>query len=337
MTELLELKEKARHFYGKYEVYLLPVVKFILALTTFLLINANIGYMTRISGLPVTFVLALLCSVLPVNGIILFAMALILANLYSLSLEVCATALALFILIGLLYFRFSPKDGYYSVLTPISFVLHIPYIMPVSVGLLRAPYSMVSVISGTVIYYFLSGVKVNETLLGTVNEDTSETSKFVITLNQLLDNKEMYLVIATFILVMILVYAIRKMPIDHAWTIATVTGILVEFIILFAGFILLGISGKMIWLVVGNIISVLIAFFQQFMFFNLDYTRTERVQFEDDEYYYYVKAVPKMYVSTGDKQVKSFGNMDKSQQRRDRISKEDLAEEMGIDKDLLDM
>ena len=36
---------------------------------------------------------------------------------------------------------------------------------------------------------------------------------------------------------------------------------------------------------------------QQFLFMNLDYARTERVQFEDDDYYYYVKAVPKKTVA----------------------------------------
>ena len=30
-----------------------------------------------------------------------------------------------------------------------------------------------------------------------------------------------------------------------------------------------------------------------FFFFSVDYTCTEYVQFEDDDYYYYVKAVPR--------------------------------------------
>ena len=34
------------------------------------------------------------------------------------------------------------------------------------------------------------------------------------------------------------------------------------------------------------------------------YSRTENVQFEDDEYYYYVKAVPKVVVQMPEKQVK---------------------------------
>ncbi len=339
MSDLLEWKERVRHFYGKYEVYIIPVIKFVLAFTTFLLIGKNIGFMEKINSMPVILVVALLCAILPVNAIIVFSAGLILANLYALSLEVCAVAFLIFVLIGLLYFRFSPRDGYYTILTPVCFALHIPYAVPVSVGLLKAPYSIVSVVCGTVVYYFLSGVKENAVLLGRVqDESSSATSKFVVVLNQLMGNREMYLVISAFILMVVLVYVIRRMSVDHAWTIAIITGILLEFIVLFAGFMVLGISGKNIWLIAGNVISILIGLVLQFLFFNLDYSRTERVQFEDDEYYYYVKAVPKLYVTTMEKQVKSFsGKGHGAGKGRERISRKELAREMDIDEDLLDL
>ena len=44
----------------------------------------------------------------------------------------------------------------------------------------------------------------------------------------------------------------------------------------------------------------------EFFRFCLDYSRTEKVQFEDDEYYYYVKAVPKAIVAGTDKKVTRF-------------------------------
>ena len=44
----------------------------------------------------------------------------------------------------------------------------------------------------------------------------------------------------------------------------------------------------------------------EFLFFNLDYSRTERLQFEDDDYYYYVKAVPKVAVTAPEKNVKQI-------------------------------
>ena len=39
-------------------------------------------------------------------------------------------------------------------------------------------------------------------------------------------------------------------------------------------------------------------------FFSVDYARCENLQYEDDEYYYYVKAVPKLSVATPEKTVK---------------------------------
>ena len=41
----------------------------------------------------------------------------------------------------------------------------------------------------------------------------------------------------------------------------------------------------------------------EFFLFHVDYKRTERLQFEDDEYYYYVKAVPKI---TGAKKSREY-------------------------------
>ena len=44
----------------------------------------------------------------------------------------------------------------------------------------------------------------------------------------------------------------------------------------------------------------------------MDYSRTERVQFEDDEYYYYVKAVPKNTVALTEKKVKKIKGSEKA-------------------------
>ena len=70
----------------------------------------------------------------------------------------------------------------------------------------------------------------------------------------------------------------------------------------------------------------------QFFFFSLDYSRTERLQFEDDEYYYYVKAIPKAMVSGMDKKVTKFSGKEKEE----RLTKKRFAEEMDIDEELLD-
>lgn len=332
MTTLLELKEKLTRFYGKYDIYITPVIKFTVALTAFLLINHNIGYMEKISSTPSALILALICSILPVGGAVFIGSVLILLDMYALSLEVCIVALILFILMYILYFRFSPKNEYGVLLTPICFGLNIPFVMPVGMGLLRELYSMFSLVCGIVLYFFLNGVKQNETTLGGVDEKDAATSKIVVALNQLLGNREMYLVLAIMVVTLVIVYIIRKMSIEHAWAVAIIFGILFEAVGMIAGDMVLGISGKTITILVGSIISCVIAFVIQFLFFNLDYSRTERLQFEDDEYYYYVKAVPKAIVAGTDKKVTRFSG----KEEQDRMTKKRFAEEMEIDEDLLD-
>lgn len=334
MTTVLELKEKIMRFYGKNEVYVKPVIKFTVAFLLFLIISLNIGYMKSISRTPITLILALLCSVLPVGGTILLASVFILANLYALSMEVCLVGLILLLMIYFLYFRFAPKNGYDILLTPICFKLGIPYLMPVGMGLVREAYSIFAFICGTVLYFFLNGVKENEAVLSEV-ADAKEagTSKIVVALNQLLGNKEMYLVLGVMAATLIIVYIIRRMSIENAWSVAIISGILFEAVGLVAGYMLLGISGKTIGVLVGSAISGILALTMQFLFFNLDYSRTERLQFEDDEYYYYVKAVPKALVAGSDKQIKRFGGREV---RADRLTKKQFAREMDIDEDLLD-
>lgn len=346
MTKLLEIKNRIIRLYGKYETYLYPIVKFVLALIIFRTINARLGYMQRISTFPVALILALVCAILPTYAIIWLAALVVLLDLYVLSVEAALTALVLFALIFLLYFRFSPKEGIVAVLTPICFVLRIPYVMPVGCGLMRQLYSVVAVVCGTIVYFFLDGIHRNEAALiaVTVEDESSLASKFDISVGQLLNNKEMFLFVGIFVVTTVVVYLVRKLEVEHAWTLAIISGELIEIAGLLIGYLMLGISGKTLWLLIGNLLSILIAVVLEFVFMNLDYDRTERIQFEDDEYYYYVKAVPKKMVATKEVQVKRFGNTaaigrrierDREALGEEQNSRKVIARDLGIDEDLL--
>ena len=73
MTALLELRDKLKIIYSKNEVFILPVVKFLLAFIVLLVINGQMGYMTRIDNIGIAMVAALACSFLPVGSIAAFA------------------------------------------------------------------------------------------------------------------------------------------------------------------------------------------------------------------------------------------------------------------------
>ena len=317
MTNLLVFREQLKKFYSKYELYITPLCKFLLALVSLLVINSTIGYMSTLKNAAVVLILALLCSFLPINLTIVIAAAVTLAHLYAFSVECAIVALAVFLLLFILYFRFSPKDTLAVLLTPICFVLRIPYVMPIAVGLVGTPASSVAVASGVIVYYMLAGMNESASVLNTFDAD-GMVDKFRYCIDTLMGNRAMMVAIVAFAATVLVVWFIRRLSIDHAWTIAMITGALLNILILLFGDLMYSTDISIIGLILGSIVSVLLVKVLQFFVFNVDYSRTEMVQFEDDEYYYYVKAVPKNTVATPEKRVKTIRVPEKAVNRSRR-------------------
>ena len=314
MTSLLVAKQYLKKFYGKFEVYLIPLIKIQLAQTSLKLINGSLGFMERINSATVVLVVALMCSFMPMNFIVIAAAAFVLLHVYVLSLECTVVVLAAFLLMFLLYFRFSPRDTAVVLLTPICFILRIPYVMPIALGLLGTPVSAVSVACGTVAYYLLSYVSGSAATLVSM-EGEEMTAKFRFIIDGMLNNREMVVTVAAFAVTITLVYLIRRLSIDYSWTIAIVAGALVNVMVLLIGDLMFDTNVAIGGVIGGTIVSALVALVIQFFAFHVDYSRTEKVQFEDDEYYYYVKAVPKVTVAAPERKVKKI-----NQQKRTRPS-----------------
>ena len=72
------------------------------------------------------------------------------------------------------------------------------------------------------------------------------------------------------------------------------------------GSIALGVNTSYGPLIIGNIVAAVAGLVLELFLFSVDYARSERLQFEDDEYYYYVKAIPKVAMTTPEKTVKKI-------------------------------
>lgn len=305
MTSLLELKQYIKRFYIKYETYITYVWKFLLALVSIMVINSKLGYMDALTNIAIVMMASLLCAILPANFIVFVSAAFILGHLYSLAMECALIALVIFILMFLLYFRFSPKDTLAVLLTPIFFFMHIPYVMPLAMGLLGTPASVVSVSFGLVISYMITYFSSNATSFGS-DGVVEAANGFSTIVNGIIGNKEMMVMIVVFAIVLILVYIIRRSSIDHCWKIAIAAGSIGLMIFTLIGDIMSDTQISIAGVILGTIISALLMLVVEFFAFNMDYSRTEKVQFEDDEYYYYVKAVPKVTVATPERKVKKI-------------------------------
>ena len=304
-ARLLEIKSFLTAVFGRYEAWILPLLRFLTALVTILVINRTLPYMDRLSKVPLVLLVSLVCSLLPMAFTLLVAGAFILLNVYELSMEAALVTLALLLVMYLLYFRFTPKDAVLVLLTPLAFMFHIPCVMPLIAGLLGSAASFLSVACGIVLYVFLGYIRTNAAFLGSSASDDM-LAKVRYCLDGLLNNKEMLVFIAAFTLTMLLVFFIRHLPLDYSWTIAIIAGAIADVVVLLIGDLFYETQMNIPGTLISSVFCVLIAFVVQFFAFNLDYRRAENVQFEDDEYYYYVRALPKVNVPLRNIQVKKI-------------------------------
>lgn len=319
MTALLELRENLKKIYSRNEAFILPVIKFLLSFIVLSIINGKMGYMTKLDNMAIVLIVSLLCSFLPTGFMAFFAMMFAVLHMYALSIETAAVGLVVFLLLYLLFLRFTAKEALVVVLTPVLCMLKLPYVMPVAMGLIGTPASCVSVGCGVVVYYLLQTVITNAPTINSMGAEEA-TAKLRLLIDGMLGNKAMLVMIAAFAITVIVVYLIRRMSVDHSWTIAMVAGVMIEVMILLVGDLMYDTNLSIVSALLGAVVTLIACKIIEFFRFCLDYSRTEKVQFEDDEYYYYVKAVPKMTVAAPANTVKKINTQRRPAGQQPRTS-----------------
>ncbi len=308
MINLLVFKEQLTGFFSRFETYITAVLKFLVALIALMIVNANLGYMSKIDNGAIVLIVSLLCSFLPMNLVVLLIAGIVLLHVYALSLQCAIIVAFIFVVMFVVYFRFSPRDSVAVLLTPICFMLKIPYVVPMTLGFVGTPMSCVAVGCGTVAYFVLDYIKENADQIASLSTDTeSALGSFKYLIDGLLGSDKMLLLVITFAVVVIAEFMIKSLPIDYSWKIGLGLGAVVNILVILIGCSALEVDMSIAGVFVGTLVSVLIVLVIQFFVFNVDYLRTENVQFEDDEYYYYVKAIPKMSVEAPDVNVTRMG------------------------------
>ena len=85
-----------------------------------------------------------------------------------------------------------------------------------------------------------------------------------------------------------------------------IAGGIAYLVIQLAGALFLEVPVSIPVLVIGTIGACLICYVLQLFVFGGDYSRSKMFRFQDDEYYYYVKAIPKMAVANRERMIKNI-------------------------------
>ena len=334
MSTLLVWREKLQRLYASYSVYILKGIQFLLGLLLFGLINYNIGFMKMASSVFCTVGLSVICTFLPMIIMVMAATVLILVHFYALSLPIALVSAVIFLLMYIFYFRFTPKKAWLVLIAALAFGLKIPFVIPVAFGRMGTPVWIVPAGCGVISYYMVDFVKGSAAALKSADADGIAASLTGFT-KQVLGNKEMWLMIMAVVIGILVVNVVRSRAVSNAWKIASASGSVVCLVVAAAGNVVLEGHISYVSIAASAVLGIILGLVLEFLFFSVDYSRTENIQFEDDEYYYYVKAIPKVGVSAPEKQVKHITEDTGSSNRNteDILLTRSLSKELGIDKE----
>lgn len=307
LTGLLEFKEKLKAFYAKGGIYIRYVCNFVLAFLSMFTMSRKIGGNGIISNPLICIALSIVCAFLPVNITVVIVTIYMIINLFTLSLELAMIALGVMIVIYLLYFRFAPKTGFIMILTPILFFLKLPYVVPVVAALTVGMTGIVPAVSGVFIYYIITFAANYSTAISTLDVNNAlQNINFIF--NNILTNKELVTIVVSFAVVITMIYFIKRLSVNYSAIIAVIAGCVTDALIQIIAFAVLSVNFSIIGMIAGHIAAIIVGLAINFFIMSVDYTATEYVQFEDDDYYYYVKAVPKMSVARKNVTIKKFNS-----------------------------
>lgn len=305
IVTILELRAHILRFLQKFQFIVEPVVKFIIAFAVFHSINNAIGHQPLLMSLPAELLLSLLGTFTPPVILTLLAAAFSLAHVYAAS-PILAILVA--ILMAVLYCfiaRFSGKYGYVVLAIPVLFILKIPYVVPLILGLVATPMTVIPVACGVVVYrlfVIISSAAAVENSMAM--EDI--LSLYIDVIDRLVADKQMFITLAVFFAIIIVMYLVRKLSIEYVFEISIAIGAVVCILGFLIADMVLQADLEITSVVFGTVGAMLLALVFQFFRLALDYTAVERVQFEDDDYYYYVKAVPKINLAVPERSVKKI-------------------------------
>lgn len=310
IMKLLEARTFILKIYQKARFIINPIVKFILSFMAFNMINAEIGFDPRFVSKKIVFLLSVICAVTPGGVLVFFAMVLSLLHVFSASPVLSILLLLVYIVLYGMLMRFSPKEALAAVAIPVLAKYNLHYCIPLFLGCIANPLAILPVSCGVIIYGIMDIVKAGASRVVNIKDLDAVLGLYTDVANAVIANKQIIISIVVFALVIVTVFIIRKFSFDYSFAISVGAGVVVNIIGFLIGDLKYDVMvsvGTLIWKsILCGLLAMILELFKRI----LDYSAIERVQFEDEDYYYYVKAVPKVNVSIPRHSIKRASDED---------------------------
>ena len=303
MSTLLSFRDIVKNFCSKYDKFVSPLCKFILALVMFGSIKSLTGYNSTISSTMIIVAAAFVCAFLPDAFTLAIGGLFACAQIASANLELGISFVIIFVIMYCVYIRFFPKASWVIMFMPFFYIIKFQFFVPLLAGMLLGFVGMIPAAFGCIFYYFMKYTADYLELAGTTPaEQLIEGYKFMF--QNLIQDKTLLLTIVVFAVVIVITYIIYRMSFAYSWYVGIIAGGIVEIILFLIGTMSIDVEISLAGALLGCILAIFAAIVVQFFKTVVDYSSVVSTQFEDDEYYYYVKAVPKVLSDDSGKKVK---------------------------------
>lgn len=307
MTSFMVVRDRLRKFIQAHEIGVTRTAHGILTFIGLLTIMSTFPYAEGLNHIWILLPLTVAGAFMPISAVGLLLTVFLLINLASLSMPIAGIATVFFAISYMFCGVYQAKKVHLLVGGVIARQLSIPFVIPVQAALLGTAGEVVTVICTSFISFFLHEVYNNVNIFM-----DSESNMNIVDFIQekIIGNQIFYVYILAMVSLFLAVYIIRTRNIQHAWVWSVLGGVSIEFIIMLAGYLFIGNKGGILMSVFANVFTLVVGLATSYLYQDLDYTRIEKVQFEDDDYYYYVTAVPKISLTEEEVSIKHINPTD---------------------------
>ena len=325
MAKLVGLKESMIIFYKKHVDVILPIWKLVFAFFALYMFQGMFHYNKSIDKSFIFLAISAVQAFLPISFLYYAVSILIMINLWKVSMDIFLGFIIFFIICSLGFIRVDRKHAVIILITAILFYLKLEYVLPVLLGMTVGFGAILPACAG-IILYFLSVYMADVSTLITTSSSSSFGMGLQRVVNLILIDKKLLVLLVTFSVIIFATTLLCSLFYERAWAFAIIVGNIAMVLLLLFGRLIFELDYTIWRLFAEMLMGMGCCYIYRFFRGIGDVSRIEKASFEDDEYFYYVKAVPKIKVTQKDWNVTNI----KSSENVDDILFDDITEESDL-------
>lgn len=329
MAQLVYFKEWLTTLYKRHVEIILPILKLLFAFFALSMFQRMFYYNEFIDKPWVFLAVSAVQAFLPISFLYYAISILIMINLWNVSMDIFLGFVIFFIICSLAFIRVDKKHAIIIIATVLLFYLKLEYLLPVLLGM-SVGFGAILPAAAGIVTYFLSVYMTDVSTLLTTSTSSSFGMGLQRIVNLILIDKKLLVLLVTFALIIFITTLLCHIFYERAWMFAIFVGNIAMVLLLLFGRLIFELDYTIWRLFLEVILGIGCCYIYRFFREIGDVSRIEKVSFEDDEYFYYVKAVPKIKVTEKNRNVTNI----KSEENEDDLLFDDITEDSDLpDKD----